>query len=603
MVGRVLGVVPVLAVAGALVWWSLPPAGLRLQPPTWSPPPTVAGAIHVHTIRSDGTGTVDQIAAAAARAGLRFVVLTDHGDGTRPPEPPRYRHGVLCLDGVELSTDEGHYLAVGLPQTPYRLGGEGRAVVEDVRRLGGWGIVAHPVSPKDELRWREWVAPFDAIEWLNADSEWRDESMWRLAGALFRYPFRPAQTIASLFDRPELSLARWDALTRRRSVVAVAGVDAHARLSLPFGSEPHYEPVVLKIPSYEQAFRTFSVRVVVERPLSGRPDEDAQVLLSALREGRVFTVIDALAGPPAFDFFATTADGLTRMGGTVTPRRQGEGIELIARSVLPPGGELLLLRDGRPFRRATRGELREVVRVEPAVYRVEVRWPGAPGAPPVPWLVSNPIYVGRRPTLERPPPRRPARTDRGLYLGESTTEGWALEQDPTTRAGVFVESSARGRALTFRFTLGRGLDRSPFAALVRHTSGDLGAYDRIRLRARASQPLRMSVQLRADAPDQPERWHRSVYLDVEPRDVAVFFDELVPLGPTRRRRPPLAAVRAVLFVIDTTNTLPGTSAALWFDEVRLEGPGTDPVDTVAWEASRPPSSPRGTEATPRTAAH
>ena len=55
------------------------------------PATSVAGAYHVHTTRSDGSGTLDEIAAAAARAGLHFVILTDHGDGTRPPDPPVYR--------------------------------------------------------------------------------------------------------------------------------------------------------------------------------------------------------------------------------------------------------------------------------------------------------------------------------------------------------------------------------------------------------------------------------------------------------------------------------------------------------------------------------
>ena len=50
--------------------------------------PVVKGAYHVHSERSDGTGTSDDIAAAAARAGLQFVILTDHGNGTRPPQPP-----------------------------------------------------------------------------------------------------------------------------------------------------------------------------------------------------------------------------------------------------------------------------------------------------------------------------------------------------------------------------------------------------------------------------------------------------------------------------------------------------------------------------------
>ena len=43
-----------------------------------------------------------------------------------------YLHGVLCIDGVEISTDDGHYVALGLGPTPYPLGGAAAAVVEDV---------------------------------------------------------------------------------------------------------------------------------------------------------------------------------------------------------------------------------------------------------------------------------------------------------------------------------------------------------------------------------------------------------------------------------------------------------------------------------------
>jgi hypothetical protein len=72
------------------------------------------GAWHVHSSRSDGSGTVEEIAAAAAGAGLDFVILTDHGDGTRVPDPPRYLHDVLIIDAVEINTDSGHLVALDL---------------------------------------------------------------------------------------------------------------------------------------------------------------------------------------------------------------------------------------------------------------------------------------------------------------------------------------------------------------------------------------------------------------------------------------------------------------------------------------------------------
>ena len=154
------------------------------------PDGTVPGILHVHTKASDGLSGPDEIAAAAARAGLKFVVFTDHGDATRQPDPPAYRSGVLCLDGVEISTTGGHYIAIDMPQAPYPLGGEPRDVAEDVRRLGGFGIAAHPDSPKPQLRWNDWSVPVDAIEIVNLDTSWRQWAHQANAPADRRAPVR-----------------------------------------------------------------------------------------------------------------------------------------------------------------------------------------------------------------------------------------------------------------------------------------------------------------------------------------------------------------------------------------------------------------------------
>ena len=106
--------------------------------PRAPPASTVRGAFHIHSDRSDGSGSVDAIAAAAARAGLQFIILTDHGDGTRAPDAPAYRSGVLTIDGVELNTTSGHYAAIGLPASPYPIAGHaGRC---DRGRASAWRI-------------------------------------------------------------------------------------------------------------------------------------------------------------------------------------------------------------------------------------------------------------------------------------------------------------------------------------------------------------------------------------------------------------------------------------------------------------------------------
>src|SRR5205085_11761978 len=119
----------VFALLAIALFAVLPP---RPQQTAAPPASTVRGAFHIHSIRSDGSGTPDAIAAAAARAGLQFIILTDHGDGTRVPDPPAYRSGVLTIDGVELNTTGGHFAAVGLPVSPYPIAGTPDDVIADV---------------------------------------------------------------------------------------------------------------------------------------------------------------------------------------------------------------------------------------------------------------------------------------------------------------------------------------------------------------------------------------------------------------------------------------------------------------------------------------
>ena len=113
-----------------LIYWTLPENPIVIDSLT-SGGYQYRGAFHVHSIESDGGGTVEEIATAARAADLDFVILTDHGDGTKSI-PPRYIGDVLILNGVEISTDSGHYIAIGMTRTPYPLGGDAKGVVEDL---------------------------------------------------------------------------------------------------------------------------------------------------------------------------------------------------------------------------------------------------------------------------------------------------------------------------------------------------------------------------------------------------------------------------------------------------------------------------------------
>lgn len=547
---------------GAGIFAALPPKHRNLTLPAHPPTPhVIAGVFHVHSSRSDGTGAPDDIAAAAARARLQFIVLTDHGDGTRQPDPPQYRHGVLCLDAVEISTAGGHYIGVSLPKTPYPLAGEGRDVIEDVARLGGFGVVAHPDSAKSELRWRDWAAPFDAIEWLNADSEWRDERTSRLAQALMTYPFRPIETLASLLDRPVTTLQRWDTLVRQRPIVAVAGADAHARIGLrEDAADPYRGRFFVRLPDYDAVLGSFSLRVELDRPLSGNPSSDAVDLIAALKRGRVHTAIDGLASPSDFQFNA-------RSGQYVAG--QGEALPLDGpivvdiRSNAPAGASIVLFEDGHVAAKGGPHTLHHELPPRSTVLRAEVWLVSAGDRAPLPWIVSNPIYVAR--------PPRPAR-GRQLAGEERARDesiagaAWRIEQHPGS-SGALERGPGRLRVV---YRLAGGAPNGQFVALAVTTPRAFDQFARLSFRGSADRPMRIYVQLRRPAGLDGQRWRRSIYLDEEPREVTVFFDDMTAADAAVPSRPDFNNITDLLFVVDTVNTVPGQNGTFSIEALRLE---------------------------------
>ena len=569
---RVVLVTAVLAAAVAVlvaVSISLPPAPAALV--EGESDGTIAGALHVHSSRSDGRRPPDEIVAIAARAGLKFIVFTDHGDATRQPDPPRYLAGVLCLDGVEISTTGGHYVAFDMPASPYPLGGEPRDVIEDVHRLGGFGVAAHPDSPKPELRWREWTALFDGIEIVNPDTSWRvhlREPTWqpklRLLEALLAYPFRPAAAIASLIDESPSVLARWDAIAPRRRVVGLAGVDAHAKLALK-EVDPGDNRYSIALPSYESSFRTLSVHVQPERPLSGDAAADARAVIAAIRAGHLYTALDGLASPPSFTFTASNQRGSARAGDQLAA---GGPVTLRVRSNAPAAFDTIVLQGSRVLTsRHREPDFTFTAPAEPAIYRVAIR--ALDRRPQLTWIVSNPIYV-RGPEARLPAARPPATATQPLAEGRPG-DAWRFETDPTSLAALDVVPTPAGTELRLRYGLAGGTRGGQFAALAVNTPGGLAAFDRLTFSARAEHPMRISIQVRvAIKPSEDERWQHSVYIDTGDGERTVYFDDFTPIGDTRAYRPPLADVHSIVFAIDTTNTKPGASGRLWIKNVALQ---------------------------------
>jgi hypothetical protein len=75
----------------------------------------LAGDFHAHTLHSDGSLAVAQLAALAVSRGLDFLAVTDHNTTSHHRElaPVGQRYGIRLLPGQEVTTDRGHANAFG----------------------------------------------------------------------------------------------------------------------------------------------------------------------------------------------------------------------------------------------------------------------------------------------------------------------------------------------------------------------------------------------------------------------------------------------------------------------------------------------------------
>jgi len=232
-----------------------------------------------------------------------------------------------------------------------------------------------------------------------------------------------------------------------------------------------------------------------------------------------------------------------------------------------PGARLLILRDGRPVSLA-QGFVDYSTEAD-GVYRVEASLPSKT----VPWIVSNPIVVGGGTPIPGLPPGAASAARQGTVEIPLTLQTWAVEKDQNSAGTLAIDASG----LRFDFHLGEGTPHAQYAALAADARRQEGI-DRIMLTARASRPMRVSIQVRLPGGSENQRWRRSVYVDQEPRPIAVPLSEFEPADAPTTRRPNVAPVQSLLFVVDTVNARPGDSGTLWISSVAF---GTRPADDGA----------------------
>jgi len=343
------------------------------------------GAMHMHSVYSDGSGQVPEIAKAASEVGLDYILLTDHNTLRALKEGYEGWYGnTLLLVGCEINDrqNKNHYLAFGIKQAfSTRL--SAADYVNKVKEAGGIGFIAHPHEKRNHMKehppypWIDWdVDGFTGIEIWNHMSEWMENLREENKYQSFLHPLK------TIVAPQKKTLKLWDELNLKRKVVGVGGVDAHAHKYNLLGF------LEVEIFPYKVLFKSIRTHILTEEEIKKGRSEDAvekakKIIYSALEKGSSFIANDYHGDSKGFKFFAEADRKIYNMGDKVPKTSK------VKLRIFVPGSnaEIKLIRNGRVIESWEDQEVSFNVNSK-GVYRVEVYLNGKA------WIFSNHIRIG-----------------------------------------------------------------------------------------------------------------------------------------------------------------------------------------------------------------
>lgn len=357
-----------------------------------------SGNMHIHTRYSDGEKLHAAIAEDAIRAGLDFIIVTDHNvyvtgvEGYFGNDDGR----VLLLTGEEVHNvrrvpQASHFLAYGAGKELATYAPNPQTLIDKTIGAGGYGFLAHPheddlpLIGQSDLGWHDWdIEGFTGLEIWNYMSVFKNtvaaltdkkHKLIALITAL-RATMRPERYVNGADPR---TLALWDELLAKGLRVAgVGNSDAH-------GTPMRLGPLRREVYPYEFLFRAVNTHVLIPRPLSGDIEQDGRLLLRAIGRGNSWIGYD-MAGRT--DDFRLTVQG-TEVGIMGDELHFGFGATLQVRA--PARCRIRIIRHGKVVAEVERESNLTYIPEEPGAYRVEclIQYEGRERG----WIYSNPVYL------------------------------------------------------------------------------------------------------------------------------------------------------------------------------------------------------------------
>lgn len=372
--------------------------------------------LHVHSAFShDSRGTIEEIVAAAKRAGTDILMFNEHPadhydfyvDGHRG-----VRDGVLLIPGAEM---KGFLVFPRMSMKAFS-GAEKQELSNLVRLREGLTFVSHL---EERMDWQ--IQGVTGCEIYNTHADFKTEKrllasmknpLW-LIQAKTMFDRYPQESLSALLDYPSDYLQRWDTLCQIHPHTGVSANDAHQNVGLvvrwvdnkvrledalgekllemdsavyaavqkiPKDVVDGQELLRIQLDPYACSLRHVGTHLLMK-------DLTEESVWEALNSGRAFVSFDWLANAKGFDFALWNQDQRQEMGSQVRWEQRAE-----FRAVAPHPVQWRLIRNGTLIHESD-GETFQYIPESDGNYRIEA-WLTI-GSEKHIWILSNPIYVAK----------------------------------------------------------------------------------------------------------------------------------------------------------------------------------------------------------------
>ncbi|MFN7625563.1 MAG: PHP domain-containing protein, partial [Pirellula sp.] len=396
-------------------------AAERNEVPRSGPYREVRANLHVHSeLSHDSRGKIDDIVAAAKKAGSEVLLFTEHPSKEKDfflDGHNGLRDGVLLIPGAEM---KGMLVYPTMSLRPFE-SADSQEITQLVRSRGGHVFLSHL---EERMDWE--IAGLSGVEIYNTHADFKKQKklvesmknpLWiiKTTELIKKYP---QEVFSALQTYPEDYLERWDQLCQKFPHAGVAANDAHQHvgirikiasdtevsiedpnedpllkvnrllvaplLSIPKDAKPGDLVFSMQLDPYEISLRHAGTHLLVE-------DLTKEGVMDALEQGRTFVGFDWLADSKGvqvamLDAKENAAQPKQHQIGSHIPFH--DELRLVGKS--PLSAHWKIVRNGKVFVELD-GDAVDVKIESDGIYRVEI-WLQANNEPRI-WVMTSPFYV------------------------------------------------------------------------------------------------------------------------------------------------------------------------------------------------------------------